>query len=105
MECREGLLVQPGFEVDEQIAATDEVHARERRVGDKVLAGENDHLAQRLDDAIATLLLYEKAAQTLRRNVLDEGFGVKTVARFVQQVIVEVSGEHLKSARSHRVLC
>src|SRR5229473_6871260 len=84
MENGKRLLLQTGLEINQQVAATDEVHARERRVGDEILPSEDDHLPQRLDDAIAAFLLDEEPPQAFRRDILSEAFGVKTVAGFVE---------------------
>ena len=48
VERGERLLLQARLEIDQQVPATDEIHARERRVADEVLPREHDHLAQRL---------------------------------------------------------
>src|SRR3989442_11656567 len=98
MESGERLLLQTRLKINQQVAATDEVHARERRVADEILPGEDDHLAQRLDDPVAAFLLDKKASQALRRDILHEALGVKTVPGFVQQRVVEVRAEHLEPA-------
>src|SRR6266849_7464199 len=72
MENGKRLFLQTGLEINQQVAATDEVHARERRVSDEILPGEDDHLPQRLDDPVAAFLLDKKASQALRRDILRE---------------------------------
>ena len=73
MERGERLLLQARLEINQQVAATDEVHARERRVADEVLPGEDDHLAQRLADPVAAFLLDEEPPQAFRRDILARG--------------------------------
>src|SRR5258708_23596737 len=63
MESGQRLLLQTRLQINQEVAATDQVHARERRVGDEILPGEDDRFAQRLDDAIAAFLLDKKPAQ------------------------------------------
>ena len=46
--------------IDQQVAATDEVHARERRVSDHVLLCKDNHFSERLADAVSSLLFREK---------------------------------------------
>ena len=104
MERGERLLLQARLEINQQVAATDEIHARKRRVADEVLPGEDDHLAQRLHDPVAAFLLDKKAPQAFRRDVLHEALGVKTVAGLVQERVIEVGGEHLELAQAGRVL-
>src|SRR5689334_23923269 len=67
MKSGHRLLLQTRLEIDQQVAATDQVHPREWRIADHILPREYDALAQWFDDAIAALLLDEKAAQPLRR--------------------------------------
>ena len=50
---RQHLLLHQRLEVDQQVAAGDEVDARERRVVDHVVLREHDHLPQLLDDPVA----------------------------------------------------
>ena len=100
MEGGQRLLLQARLQINQQIAATDQVHARERRVADQILPRENDHLAQGFDDPVAAFFLDEKPPQAFRRNILDQIFGVKPVAGLVQQRFVEVGGKHLELARA-----
>ena len=73
VERGQHLLLQARLEIDQQVAATDEVHARERRIGDEVLPREDHHLAQRLADPVAAFLLDEEPPQPLGRDVLRRG--------------------------------
>ncbi len=63
VEDGKDLLLKGRLEVDQQIAAADQVETREGRVGDHVLPGEHHHVAQRLDHAVAAALFHEEAAQ------------------------------------------
>ena len=94
------LFLQTGFEIDQQVAATDEVDARERRVAQEILPGENDRLTQRLADAVATVLLDKESPQPFGRNLLHQRFCVKASTRLVQQGLVEVRRENLKGGRA-----
>ncbi len=98
MKRGQRLFLEARLEIDEQVAAADQVHAREWRVADEVLPREYDHFAQRLVDAIAALLLDEESPQPLRRDILREGLRIQPVARLVQERIVQVGGEHLELA-------
>ncbi len=100
MENGERLFLQTRLKINQQVAATNQVQPREGRVVDEILPGEDDHLPQRLDDAIAAFFLDKKPAQSFRRDILREALGVETVAGFVQHRVVEVSGEHLELARA-----
>src|SRR5665213_3454475 len=96
---RQRPLLQSGLQVDQQVAATDQIHFRKRRITDQILARENHRLAKRLGDSVAALLLDEKPSQSLRRNVGCERLGVKTGARLVEQRVVQVGREDLHFRR------
>ena len=96
MERGEDFLLQLGLEIDEQIPAGDEVHARERRIAHHILPGKDDLLAQRLAHTVAAVFLHEKPPQPLRRDVLRERLRVEPVARLFQQRLIEIGGEDLE---------
>src|SRR5262245_66670743 len=98
MQQRQDLFLQNRLEVDQQIAATDQVHMRERRIGDDVLSREDAHVAERLADAVTSLRLDEEAAQSLRRDVLHDILRVEAGARYLNAPFVEVGDEHLDGA-------
>src|SRR5713226_6156545 len=85
MKSGQRLLLQTRLKINQQVAATDKVHARERRVGDEILSGEDDHFSQWLDDAIAAFFLDKKTPQSFRREILCEALGIETMAGFVEQ--------------------
>src|SRR5213080_3443263 len=99
MKCRQYPRLQAGLKINQQVAATDEVHARERRVAQEILSGEDDGLPQGLTDAVAAVLLDKEPSQAFGRHVLHQALGVKAGAGFIQQRRVEVGGENLKLAR------
>ena len=49
--------LQIRLEINEQIAATNQVHAREGRVAQQILAGKDEHLADKLGHPVAAGLL------------------------------------------------
>jgi hypothetical protein len=58
---RNQLGLRLGVQVDQEIAATDEVHLGEGRVGDEVMGGKDDRLAERVVDLVALVLSDEEA--------------------------------------------
>ena len=70
MENGERLFLPTRLEIDQEIAAADEVYVREGRVADEILPREDDHLAQRLVDPVAAFLLDKKPPQSLRRYIV-----------------------------------
>ena len=63
MKCRDGLFLQGRSEIDQDVAATDEIHPGEGRIGEEMLPGEDDHIAELLHNPVAAVLLEKK-----RRN-------------------------------------
>lgn len=53
MEGAEHLLLKGALEVDQHIAAADQVDAQEGRILEQILAREHHHLAQRLAHLVA----------------------------------------------------
>src|SRR5215813_13604127 len=81
MQQRQDLFLQDRLEVDQQVAATDQIHPREWWVGDDVLSREDAHVAERLANAVTSIRLRKEAAQSLRRDVLGDVLRVEAGAR------------------------
>jgi len=89
-------------EVDQQVAATDQVQLGERRVADQVLGGEHHRLAHRLVDTVALLLVGEEALQARRCEVRRDALRIDPGAGLLQGVEVDVGGEYLHGAVAAR---
>ena len=89
------LLLQRRLQVDEHVAATDEVDLGEGWVGQHVVPGEHAHVADRLADAVAAVHLGEETPQALRRDVLRDALRVEARAGLLDARSVEVGGEDL----------
>ena len=76
MEEREQPLLRLRVQIDEQVAAGDEVEFRERRVLADVLRREDDHLPNFLLDAIVAVFLGEKPRQPFARHVHGDALRV-----------------------------
>ena len=96
MEQGQNLPLRLRAQVDEQIAAGDEVEARERRVGQQALAREHHRLTQFAHDLIVVVLLGEEAGEPRRRHVGLDRFRIDAVAGERHAVRVDVGGEHLQ---------
>src|SRR5438132_1619679 len=84
MKCVEHPLLHLLIEVDQEIAATDQISARERRIGNHILAREHTHFANRLADAIAAVFFDKESMQSFRRDVLHQTLRIKTGARLFE---------------------
>ena len=96
MEKRQNLALRLRAQIDEQIAAGDEIEAGERRVGQQALAGEHHRLTQFAHDPIAVVLFGEEASESRRRHVSLDRFGIDAVAGERYAIRVDVGGEHLQ---------
>ncbi len=95
VEERQDLLLQRRLQVDEQVAAADQVDLGEGRIGQHVVPGEHAHVADRLADAVAAVHLREEAPQALRRDVVQDVLRVDARAGLVDDRSVQVGGEDL----------
>ena len=98
VEDRNEPLLQIRAEVDHEVAATDEVELRERRILDDVLLGEDEQVADPLVDAVAAVLGGKKPGEPFGRDVGGDAGGIDAGARGGDRPAVDVGGEHL-----HRV--
>ena len=93
---REEPLLQRRFQVDQHVAAADEVEVRERRVGRHVLPGEDAHVPDALLHPEAAARPLEEAPQPLRRDFGLDGVRIEPGACPVERRLVrEVGGEDL----------
>ena len=87
------LLVQ----VDQEVAADDQVQPGEGRIGGDVLRGENDPFAEALDDLIAAVPAGKEPLEPLGRDVLADLFRrIAAGAGLCQRGEIGVGGEDLK---------
>src|SRR5208282_1785027 len=82
-------------EIDEDVAATDEVQAGEGRVLSQVLFGEDAHGPDGLAHLVAAGHLAEKAPQPVRGNVRGNGFRIDAQAGLVNHPVFDIGGEDL----------
>ena len=90
MKQRQHFLLCPRLKVDEQVAAGDEIDARERRVLDDVVLGEDDHLANVWDDLISVALSDEIAREAIGRYSCHRLFAVGGAGSLLQRAAVNV---------------
>src|SRR5262249_11658633 len=74
---RDELLLQLRGQVNEQIAARQDVQLREGRIHDDVLWGKDHHLSDLFADPVATLLLNEESAQALGGDIGGDVVGIQ----------------------------
>ena len=93
-------LLQVGLQVDQHIAATDQVHPTKRRVREHVLRAKHHHRAQRFAhrEMLAVRALDEVALEPAGRHAGGNANRVAAAAAHLQRVVVGVGGKYLHSA-------
>ena len=85
-----------GRQVDHQVAAGEQVEARERRVGEQAVRREDHHLADLLADQQAVAVRAEEALHALRPQRRRAARRVAAAPGVVDRLLVEVGGEDLQ---------
>ena len=96
VEQRDELLLDFGLEVDQQVAATDQVEFREGNVADHVLDGEHHRITEPFIDRKMIALVEEKPIQTIGRDVGRDTRGIRPRACVGQGGFVDVGREDLE---------
>src|SRR5262249_53587928 len=99
VEHRNELLLQLRIQVDEQVAAGDQMKPEEGRVADQAVLGENAHPPYLLCDLIGGPVSREEACEPPRRNVLGDVGRVAGLAPFGDRLDVDIGGENLNARR------
>src|SRR5438045_5298474 len=69
MKNRQNFPMQSGPEINEDVAAANQVHVGERRVREHVLPGEDAHIPNDFVDLVIAVVLDKKPAEPFRGNV------------------------------------
>ena len=96
MEQRKDALLHLGPQVDQEIAATDQIEARKRRIGHHVVDREHDRRAELARHPVAMIFPGEEAAQPVGRHVSVDRRRVKPFAGGRDGVSVDIRGENLQ---------
>ncbi|RIH78425.1 hypothetical protein Mterra_03670 [Calidithermus terrae] len=89
-------LLHVAVEVDEQVAADDEVEAGEGGVAQDVVRREEHQVAHLLPHAVVAAVLHEEAVQALGRHVGGDGLVVLAFAGRADGLLVDVAREDLQ---------
>ena len=96
---RQRLALRPGLQVDEQVAAADEVELGERCVSQHVVLGKHDHAPQLTRYAIAIVLRHEEASDSILAERPDRGGRVQTDPGKVERGSMRIGSEDLRVER------
>ena len=89
---------QHWLEIDHDVAAADEIELAERRIGEHVVSGEDDHAADLLGDLVLVAALDEKFRQPVGGDVVDDVFRENAATGLLDGAAVDVGGEDLDIA-------
>ena len=96
MEGVQDLGLHLAIQIDQQVAAADEIQAGKRRIAEQVVLGEQHLLAQLLFHPVLVLLLEQVLAQARGGDVGDDGARIDAMPGHRQGMLVEIGGEHLQ---------
>ncbi len=96
MKERQELFLQFRRQIDQKVAADEDIQLGKGGVHDDVLRGEGHHLPDLLADPVAVLFLDKKPAQALGRNVRGDVGRIDPLAGLVDRVPVQVGGKDLQ---------
>ena len=85
-----------GAQIDQQVAARNEVETRERRVRQHVLHREHDAGTQLGRDPVGAIFPCEKGGQSSWRNVGLDRLGIEAFPRDRHRIRIDVAGEDLQ---------
>ena len=83
VENRDQALLEARIEIDQQVAAGDEIDTRKRRVLDQIVVGDPHHVADRLRQNVIVLLGVEIAIEKFERHILHRGVRVARAPRLL----------------------
>src|SRR6185295_13302985 len=93
------LLLHLALEIDQEVAAGDQVQPRKRRISDQVVQREQAHVPDLARHLVEIALLDEEALQALGRNLAGDRLRVPRLAGRFQRLRVDVRGEDLDVGR------
>src|SRR5713226_7028221 len=95
MKDRHDSFLQNRPEVDQHVAATDDVDPRKRWILKEILSSEDTHITDRFVNSIATFHVDEKAAQPFRRDIGRNTLRVDPGAGFLNASLAKVGAKEL----------
>ena len=104
MDGGEDLALQDRPEVDQHVAATDQIHAAEGGFFADIVLGEDAEVAHLLVDAVAARIAGEIALQEIGWDINGDGFREPAGACLGQGPVTDVAGEDLDRRARHHVL-
>src|SRR3954469_22194723 len=104
MKERDHPILSFGPEINKQVPAANQVELGERGIGDEVLLGKNNQLANLLADSVvvAAVDFNEEPFQSIGRNIDLNAGGGNTLTCIGQSISIDVGGEDLDGCNLFR---
>jgi hypothetical protein len=102
VEHEQELLLELRAQIDEDIAAADEIDPREGRIVHQVLQREDAQVTDGLLDFIAATGLHEEAFEAVRRDALGDGRRVDARAGLLDSRCAQIRSEDLQAGGAGR---
>lgn len=96
MEQRNDPVLCIGPQIDEEIAAGEQIHLGEGRISQHIVRRENDVLAQLLLHPVPAVFLHKEPFQARRAHVVADPLGIEPLAGDVDRLGINVGGEDLE---------
>jgi len=93
---RQQFFLQIRRQIDQQIAADEDIQLGKGGLHDDVLRGKGHHLPDLLADPVAVIFLYKKTFQSLGRHISRDVERIDPLAGFVDRILVQVGGIDLQ---------
>jgi len=98
MEDRKDAAMDATVEVDQNVAAANQIEAGEGRVSGDIVAGKDAVLAKLFSDLVLAIGLGEKSGEAVRREVVFNSLRIDTLAGALEREFADVSAEQLDGA-------
>ena len=104
MEKRQNFVLRFRLQIDEEIAAANEIYVGEWRVRQNIVNREDHTVAQFVGNTVMMIFPSEESRQSVRRHIRLDRIGIEPVARESHGVAVDVRSKNLKPRRPFQLL-
>src|SRR5438552_12210279 len=95
MKLRNAALVQFRAQVNQHVAATDQVEPCKWRIGRDILTGKRAGVAHVAMDLVSAVALHKKTFQSRKRNIFFDSAGINSQPRMFDHRFAQIGAENL----------
>ena len=92
------------LEVNQEVAARDQIEAREGRVAQQVMRGKEHPFAQIFPYSVLPVVFRKKTVEAFLRNVRFDRGRIQSFARVAHRLFIDIGSENLKRGRRIQTL-